>query len=400
MNHRIRLKELLQKLEDGGISAQELADLESLVSNDPEFEATELIRSYLDKQTARSAAPGNENPDYWTKITEAVMAADNRRIKEPAANQSILRFFPSVWLRVAAMILILAGGVYLWQLYNTSSQPAQQPIAKEKPISPASHKAILTLEDGSTIVLDSDSIKTIQHGPTTVSLQNGELIYSGMKEGESPVYNTLTTPRGGQFAVQLPDGTKVWLNAASTLRYPTAFTNRERMVYVSGEAYFDVAPNPAMPFKVNISDRAEVMVLGTQFNVNSYANTNTLNTTLIEGAVQFYEKNRPDNARVLKPGEQAGWEDGRIYVTNKVDLNKVVAWKNGLFNFDGASLDDVMKEVERWYDIEIVYEGSQIPEFKFFGELSRDLTLQGLINALKDSGVRFRIENRTLIVLK
>ncbi len=214
----------------------------------------------------------------------------------------------------------------------------------------------------------------------------------------TPVYNNLSTPKGRQFQLILPDGSKVWLNAASSLRYPTVFVGNERRVDVNGEVYFEVAKNASMPFKVSIATPAGgpggsvIEVLGTQFNVNAYENETAVRTTLVEGSLKVV--NLPANGNtasvVLTPGKQAViTTDSRLKVAD-ADVDKAVAWKRGIFNFEDASLEEVMRQIERWYDIQVVYE-KNVPDIKFGGKMSNDVSLQGLLKSLAGVGCSLQI---------
>jgi ferric-dicitrate binding protein FerR (iron transport regulator) len=216
----------------------------------------------------------------------------------------------------------------------------------------------------------------------------------------------MSTPNGRQFTVVLPDGTKVWLNAASSLRYPTMFTGTERKVEVNGEAYFEVAKNASMPFRAVVNNSTVIEVLGTAFNISSYSDDKEIKATLVEGAVRVITDNNTEskiNSVVLKPGQQAKItaaenSRGALTVINNVDIGKVIAWKNGLFNFNGVKLEDAMQQLARWYDIEIIYE-KNIPDIQFFGEVSRDVSLAGLLKGLEGAGVNFRIEEGKKLVV-
>jgi ferric-dicitrate binding protein FerR (iron transport regulator) len=208
----------------------------------------------------------------------------------------------------------------------------------------------------------------------------------------------MRTPKGRMFRLLLPDGSAVWLNAASSIRYPTAFTGQQRRVEVTGEAYFEVAHQPQMPFRVSLNGGAAVEVLGTHFNVNAYAEDEQMNITLLEGAVQC---SNGSGKAVLKPGQQARMTTGNspIRVMDHADIEKVMAWKNGLFNFNDASLEEVMRQLERWYDIEVRYEKG-IPRIEFIGKMDRSLTLAEVLAGLEMSKVHFRIEGeRKLVIL-
>jgi ferric-dicitrate binding protein FerR (iron transport regulator) len=303
------------------------------------------------------------------------------------------------WGWAAAAVLFLGAGAWYWTAqqkagqYHVAATPAEIPPGREG--------AILTLSDGRKVVLDSlaNGVIAQQHG-TDVVLANGQLTYNDAGSDATAIaYNTMTTPRGRQFRVTLPDGTKAWLNAASSVRYPVAFKGNERKVDITGEVYFEVAKDASKPFLVNAANKATIAVLGTSFNVNAYENEKNITTTLLTGVVKVATPGDAGKEPVLKPGQQAGVSraDGRIQVVG-ADLDKTMAWKNGLFNFEGASIEDVMRQLERWYDISVVYENG-IPDITFLGEINRQIALPDLLEILRRTDVGFRIEGRTLIVL-
>jgi ferric-dicitrate binding protein FerR (iron transport regulator) len=232
-----------------------------------------------------------------------------------------------------------------------------------------------------------------QHG-AAVTLNNGTLDYTGNAHTTGAVYNSLSTPKGRQFQLILPDGSKVWLNAASSLKYPTVFAGNERRVAVTGEVYFEVAKNPHQPFIVDINDQSQIHVLGTQFNINAYENENAIKTTLVEGSLKFKSK----DSVILKPGQQAILTNAKLTTDKNADIDKATAWKRGIFNFEDATLEEVMRQIERWYDIEVIYEKG-IPNIRFGGKLRSDLSLSGLLRSLQESEVHFRVEGRKVIVL-
>lgn len=297
----------------------------------------------------------------------------------------------------AAIFLLLGAGTYFWATHkNTSSQLADKAVI----IAPGRDGAILTLADGSKVVLDSmgNGLVANQQG-VKVSLQNGQLAYGPTSTATTEVaYNTVSTPKGRQFRLVLPDGSKIWLNAASAIRYPTTFTGNERRVKLEGEAYFEIATNAAMPFKVIAGDATEVEVLGTSFNINAYKNEQVISTTLLEGAVRI---NAYQQSQILKPGQQAAVKPAteQLQVYQNADLDKVMAWKNGLFNFEDATLPEVMRQLERWYDIEVTYT-KDIPPIRFGGEINKQNTLQDVLQILEKSNVHFRLEQgRKLVVM-
>lgn len=207
----------------------------------------------------------------------------------------------------------------------------------------------------------------------------------------------MSTPKGRQYKMQLADGTMVWLNSASSIKYPVIFNKEERYVEVSGEVYFEVAKNKKQPFKVNVSNRMNVEVLGTHFNINAYDNEPDINATLLEGSVKVADKN---NNVILKPGQQALLNNRpEIIVRKAVDLDQIMAWKNGLFNFEGLSFEEAMNQLERWYNIQVVYE-KNVPDIRFGGKLQRSLSLNDLLDILEKTCVKFKLEEGRKLLVK
>jgi len=305
------------------------------------------------------------------------------------------------WVAASVLILLAEGAVVMLAINaNRKEQHAQAAI---QDIAPGSNKAILTLGNGATIRLDSAGSQLIQQGDVTVRQTGAQLTYDVQGSNAGLTYNTLTTPRGGQFRVQLPDGTLVWLNAASSLRYPTAFAGKERTVEISGEAYFEVAAAAGRPFMVKIGETAAVEVLGTSFNVNAYPDETGIHTTLLKGAVRVATLHTGAHA-LLQPGQQAqiagSQPEAGIKIISNANISQIMAWKNGLFNFENAGLQEVMRQLARWYDLQVVYENG-VPDMYFEGEMSREMSLSQVLAGLQQTGVRFRIEEgRRLVVLK
>lgn len=357
--------------------------------NDEE-QLRQLVLSYYEEEAEDNEAI------ILSKIRQGIGAAT------PVRRIGVLRR----WGWLAASVLLAAGiGGYLLQ-----NRKAATPVAEtQADIPPGKEGAVLTLADGSQVVLDSlgNGVIATQNG-TQILLKNGELAYTTGAGSDAPVYNNLTTPKGRQFQLILPDGTKVWLNAASSLRYPTAFSGSNREVAVTGEVYFEVAKNAHQPFIIDVSNQMKIQVLGTQFNVNAYSNEAAIKTTLVEGSLKIISGASAAGGSfvVLQPGQQAQIGNTAadvstqqaIKVLNNADVDKAVAWKRGLFNFEDSGLEEVMRQVERWYDIEVVYEKG-IPDIRFGGKLSNDVSLSGLLKSLQESDVHFRIEGRKLIVL-
>lgn len=293
------------------------------------------------------------------------------------------------WVAAAAVILLLGAGAWYWGDQQKISHTTAQAIR------PGSNKATLILADGSTVTLDSAGHRTIQQGGTAITQSGGQLQYSVQNNTSSISYNTLSIPRGGQFRITLPDGTNAWLNAASSLRYPTAFTGKERMVEVTGEAYFEVAKDAAKPFLVKINNKVTVQVLGTSFNINAYADEEAINTTLLEGSVKIW---KDEESMILSPGQQVRIKAAKMNLMKDVNVNKIIAWKNGLFNFEDDNLGEVMRQIARWYDVEVVFEAG-IPERLYWGEIRRNTPLNKVLEVLEMTGARFRVENNRKIIV-
>lgn len=302
------------------------------------------------------------------------------------------------WMAASVLLLLFIGGY--WGLKRKKQQDASLENVLATRIIPGKNGAVLTLADGSQVLLDTIVNATVAlQGGVTARVVNGALLYEG--RGDAVVYNTMSTPKGRQFRITLPDGSQVWLNAASSIRFPTVFTGGERKVEISGEVYFEISGNEKMPFRVKLGDRSEVEVLGTSFNVNAYDDEPLIRTTLLDGAVRVQSKSK--NSVVLKPGQQAqitgNTAEGKITVMNNVEMNKVIAWKNGFFDFEGVSFEVAMRQLERWFEIDVEYENNKVPDIEFIGKITRDVSFHGLLTGLKKMGVHYRLEGRKLIIL-
>ncbi len=317
----------------------------------------------------------------------------------------ILHFYQRPFFKtVAAAAVIIALGTTAW--FHWRTKPSKPEIVKtdnefKADINPGTNKALLTLANGSTVALDNVHTGTIgTEGNTKISkLDSSQLAYNAainLNRGSHPeLFNMLSTPRGGQYQVILADGTKVWLNAASSLRFPIYFTRNSRKVELTGEAYFEVAKNPSLPFIVQVNGM-QVQVLGTHFNVMAYGNEKEIRTTLLEGSVRITQN---DESLTLKPGEQARiTETGKMSIAKDADVEEAIAWKNGEFQFNGASIETIMKQVERWYDVDVSYEGTIAPH-AFVANISRDVPVSKLLKLLQLTGqVHFKIENKKITV--
>jgi transmembrane sensor len=303
---------------------------------------------------------------------------------------------PIRWIAAAAiLILLLAGAAWWFETRHAGNTPA---VARKQDLPPGGNKAVLTLSNGQKIILDSakDGSLAIQNNTVVNKRHSGELEYEA-RQGRSPspeIYNTLTTPRGGQYLLTLPDGSRIWLNAASSVRYPTAFNGKRRSVDITGEAYLEIARDPHSPFIVHAGGQS-VEVLGTGFNVNAYSDETATATTLIEGSVRV----DGGNTRVIvKPGEQASTTEGGAGIrVARADPEAVLAWKNGQFEFSHTDIASILRQIARWYDVTIIYKGNA-PKIAIYGEAPRNLNLSEIVKVLALSGVHCEIDGKDLIV--
>lgn len=310
----------------------------------------------------------------------------------PAENITPVRRMYRWWSAAAAVLLLLGAGIYF---FRPSAPPAPVAALNTTPVLPGSTKATLTLADGSVIPLDSNGNTIIKQQGALIHLNNGQLQYNTQDYSAQTTLNTLATPRGGQFRLTLPDGTRVWLNAASAITFPTVFRQEKREVEVKGEAYFEVAAMAKTPFYVKVSHQTNIEVLGTSFNINAYTDEPGIKTTLIQGAVKV---NAGNSSWVLLPGQQA-WvkSPGNIDIVAQADTAAILAWKKEEFYFRDADIPTVMRQLARWYDVTIVYAGN-IPARRFQGEIQRKLPLSDVLEGLESTGIHFRLQGRSIIV--
>jgi len=414
---------LLERYSNGQATSTEINQLLTLLRTE---DHDEMVVSFIENQLGTFEPDNTEDIAFWKNRLQGgaqlitggtVVQGDTDVVNMPLHVRPVHRVhFLRKWgWAAASIILALSLGVYLFTTTTKKTLPRAN-VVQAADIAPGKNGAVLTLADGSRVILDSlgNGVVATQNG-TQVILKGGALAYDANSATTGEVaYNTMSTPKGRQFQVTLPDGTKVWLNAASSLRYPTVFTGSERMVEITGEAYFEVTKNAHKPFIVNIFSPAKkdaggrIEVLGTHFNVKAYENEDVVRTTLLEGSVKVGIRRSgigKEESMIIKPGEQAiastnssvnGMQGMTIH--KSVDIDQVMSWKNGLFNFEGASLGEIMRQLERWYDIEVVYEKG-IPNVEFEGKMTRDVPLGDLLTMLDRSDIHFRVEGRKLIVL-
>lgn len=375
-------------------SRKELNELFELLDQLNDEQLTHLMQStWDDVNTGDVLFEPAKSKAILSNILSAASTADNVIFIKP---KSFLD-----WKKIAAVIFIsLSIGAYF---IKRKTDPDKNTIAQTQLMHdalPGNNKAILILSSGARVVLDNTSAGVVakQGNALVTKSKDGEISYkeaSAIADDNVIAFNTIATPKGGQYQVVLPDGSKVWLNAASSIRFPTAFTGAERHVEITGEAYFEVAKNPAMPFIVKVN-REEVRVLGTHFNIMAYTDEHVLNTTLLEGSIRLTSGK---SVHILKPGNQAVLnEQGQMRVIQDADVDGAVAWKNGLFQFDEEDIQSIMRQAARWYDVDISYRGKMSTR-RFTGKIPRNVKLSELLSIFKYAGLNFDIEGKNITVI-
>lgn len=393
-NYERRVRQLLRLFADDKATAGEMREMLRLLQTDEGEKILESVIMEMRHDTDDSFSTTAVDWDnLWSKIHQSTIQP-----KAPV--------YKMKWVyRAAAVILIIGAGVFYINSNSKKAEPKTSSIqeVRNDDVLPGTKKAILTLANGSQIVLDdASSGKIAQEGNSQITKGvNGELIYVETGEPVKEVlYNTVNTQRGGEYKLILPDGSAVWLNAVSSIRYPIAFTGKDRMVEITGEAYFEVTEDKRRPFRVLINSQSgsrdkEVTVLGTDFNINAYTDEQSIKTTLLNGRVKVINGS---SSTFIKPGQQTEFiKNGKIKVINDANVAEAVAWKEGRFEFNDADLKSILRQVMRWYDVEVVYQGN-MPDRYFTATISRHKTLSGLLNILKQSDVDIKLEGNRLIV--
>lgn len=314
------------------------------------------------------------------------------------------------WAAATLLLLVSAGTWFLLsrpenKVGTTAVTPVEERFKND--VQPGGNRATLTLANGDNIVLDNanNGLLASEGNTAIIKDDNGQVTYqkrTGSTAASLVTYNTITTPRGGQYMITLPDGSKAWLNSASALRFPTTFNKKERIVELTGEGYFEVNPsfrkenNSKTPFTVK-AGAVNVQVLGTHFNVNAYPDEVDIKTTLLEGAVKVTGS---QDGGLLKPGEQAQVNKQGTLKKTKPDLEPIMAWRNGLFSFKNASIASIMRQAQRWYGIEVVYENKVNKDQALNGDIPKTVALSKFLKILEATGsVHFRIEGKRVTVM-
>jgi transmembrane sensor len=405
---------LFQKYINNECSPDEVDQLmEFLEEHGNEALIQELINTQL--------AAGTESPGYTDALLQQQLENQLQVILQRINQPQPAKVRPLRWIKIAAaaVVILSMGGAVWWLNRSPKVETAKQTSKPGKDILPGGNNAVLTLANGSTIVLnDAANGQLAREGNVQVTKQrNGQLVYKVIATANAPItYNTLSTPKGGQYQLVLPDGSQVWLNAASSVRFPTSFSGTERIVTITGEAYFEVVHNNKKPFIVELPPNGNVAggrveVLGTHFNVNAYDDESSIRTTLLEGSVKVssgpsYAKAPAgeaigNNTVILKPGEQVSIsQTSELSQPIPAQTDEVMAWKNGLFQFENTDIKTIMRQLCRWYNVEVEYKTTTLQNEPLFIEISRNKNLSDVLKLISlTSGVQVKLEGKKIIVL-
>lgn len=386
-----RINHLLNQFQEGKLNNVEKQELLELVESNKEVINNELVHMIAEEEKSIKDTEVNEK---WDTVLQNILAADKphkvrRRFLTPALQ----------WASAAIILIAISVTSYFY-----SVNKGQKEHVFVQDVLPGGNKAVLTLADGKKISLTDAVAGDIakQSGISITKTADGQLIYKvsgGVNETDDSKMNTISTPRGGQWQVQLPDGSMVWLNAASSLTYPLSFVSaKQRVVDLSGEAYFEVAKDKLHPFVVRTA-KQEVEVLGTHFNINCYADEYVTKTTLLEGSVRV-SHNTTHDTEILKPGEQSVLSSTGINIKG-IDVEEAIAWKNGYFMFNNEKQESIMRKISRWYNVEIEYADADAKEVMYYGTVGRFGKVSQVLRKLEQTGeVRFDIKDNKIIVYK
>lgn len=375
---------LFEKCASGYCSAEELAQLENYQDD---FELT------VKEWSAKMGSSDEVRQQILEKLRSQISAEGEKR-------RSNFKY----WFAAASVLIFLAAGTLFWQS-RKDQQKNQHKIAQSESIktiiAPGRNRAILTLANGEKLDLDDAATGIIsrQGGSILSKTADGKLAYgthTDRPDKNAVVYNTIETPRGGQYQLTLADGTEVWMNAGSSLKYPTSFRGKERKVELTGEAYFEVAKNKEKPFSV-VLNGMKVEVLGTHFNVMAYNDENVIETTLLEGSVKL---TKDGSSTMLIPNQQGVLNNGASnFRVHAVNTENVIAWKNGFFKFDDENIETIMRKVARWYDVDVTYKGN-LKRQNFGGNVPRFKDISQLLTTLELTGtIHFKIDGRRITVM-
>ena len=395
MNNK-EFNKLLQKYLTDSLSEKEL---DAMIGTMRKGRSGDLLKQAADEAFRSGEFAGLTDSESYDTIFDKLMESAREPREEVRLrpdtewNKPAKRI--SLFYRIAVAAAVLAA-VVLGSLWVTQqrTEPVVNAVAD---LAPGGNRAMLTLGDGTTIVLDSagNGLLAEQAGTQVVKVEDGRIAYTpeGRKRSES-VYNTITTPRAGQYELILPDGSKVWLNSESSIKFPVSFTGSFRVVEITGEAFFEVAENHEMPFQVK-TEGITVEVLGTSFNVRAYADEGSVSTTLVEGSVQIAS---PVSQAKITPGQMARADNsGQISVEDNADIDEITAWKKGLFMFNNENIEEIMSHISRWYDVDVAFAG-EISNETFSGIVSRKSNVSEVLKIMEQAGIKFSLTEEVITV--
>jgi len=403
-----RLQYLLSQYLNNTISKSDCMELLGYLSRTDNKEISDIIDQQMTEFDVGPEFSGIQARDVFDRILSDPRLINNESslITEDYEPKRV-NLYQKKWFRIAAVFLIFCiTGLYFLKTKNVSL-PQERVVQKESTpgISPDRNKATLTLSTGEVISLEGAKNGELANSANSSvqKIDNGQIVYNSLHHSSKtsamnePVFHTLTTPKGGEYQITLPDGTKVWLNSYSSLSFPDAFLGNERRVKLNGEAYFEVAKNKDKPFNVSVND-VTVRVLGTHFNISAYRDDRDITTTLLEGSVQVAKNNKQT---LIKPGQQAtvqGTSD--VIAVSEARIKEVMAWKNGYFIFNDEDIFSIMKQVSRWYDVDVEYKGN-FGDQRFGGTFYRSKSINELLHHLERIGkIHFKIDEGRIIVME
>ncbi|QEC42150.1 FecR family protein [Pseudobacter ginsenosidimutans] len=385
------IQTLLDKCAKNTATESEWQELQSLLDDPGEPGVTTLLKEYWNERSPVFSEAETEG------LANAVMTEIRHRFPQPAGKRVLLMKF---WWAAASVILLLGLGT--WYFVYQQELTSKTTVASVPELLPANDGPVLTLANGKQFVLDSMSNGMIaREQGAVINWVDGKVVYESASTSKGElIYNTMSTPKGRQFQIVLPDGTVAWLNAESSIEFPTAFSGRYRDVSITGEVFFEVAKKSTTPFRVNIGKQAQIQVLGTSFNVNAYANESQILTTLLSGSIKLVTATNKTGV-VLTPGEQAQLTVAQGISTLKLeknaDIERVMAWKKGVFNFEGLRLQEILRQMERWYEFKVVYKKSP-SDMVYRGGIDRNVKFSEILEVFKEMGVSFEWDGKTLVV--
>ncbi|MEO6230599.1 MAG: FecR domain-containing protein [Ferruginibacter sp.] len=393
-----RLEYLLNQYLGKAISTEGEKELFQLIEDDANDAA---VKDYMANVWSKANTGHQLSEEQSQKILSVILNEQPAKVRSIFSHTGAKKM---MWAAASVIIIISSLSIYF---FRNNNQPKQTELAKastsnqnKNDILPGSAGALLTLANGSVIVLDSAGEGNVaSQGNTNILKAAGTVQYitqHGVTEA-ALTFNTMTTPRGRQFKLVLEDGTKVWLNAESSIHFPTVFGKKQRNVDITGEAYFEVAKNSNRPFTVSVNGM-QVQVLGTHFNINAYGNEPEVRTTLLEGSVKVIKNNQ---MQMLVPGQQARLNNSNeLSVIKNVNTGEIVAWKDELFSFNDTDIKSLVRQISRWYDVELEFEiASNAQPLRFTGKISRNVPLSTLLKMLQLTGdVSFLIEGKKVTV--